>query len=271
MNIKIVADSSSNLLNLEDANYESVPLKIVTSEQEFSDNSDLNVSDMLEYLKKYKGTTSTSCPNVHDWLEAFEGADAVFAVTISSQMSGSCTAAMQAAQDFEGKVYVIDSLTTGPEMELIVEFLRDRIREGMAFEEICTAVDEYRKHTRMVFSLESLHNLAKNGRVSHAVACLAGVLGIRLVCKASDEGMLEPLHKCRGEKRTYETLFNVIKELGYHGGKIRIAHCFNNRGASTLACMIQNLFPNVDIDIRNTTGLCSYYAEMGGLMLGFEV
>ncbi len=72
MNIKIVADSSSNLLNLEDANYESVPLKIVTAEQEFSDTPDLNVSDMLEYLKKYKGTTSTSCPNVHDWLEAFK-------------------------------------------------------------------------------------------------------------------------------------------------------------------------------------------------------
>ena len=271
MNIKIVSDSSSNLLTMEDANYESVPLKIVTAEREFADTPDLNVSEMLEYLRSSKGASSTSCPNVHDWLQAFEGADAVFAIAISSQMSGSCTAAMQAAQDFEGKAYVIDSLTTGPEMELIIEFLRDRIQEGMAFEDICTAVEEYRKHTRMAFSLESLRNLAKNGRVSPAVACLAGVLGIRLVCKASDAGTLEPMHKCRGEKRTYDTLFNVIKEMGYHGGKVRIAHCGNNNGASTLACMIRNLFPNVDIAIRSTTGLCSYYAEMGSVMLGFEV
>lgn len=271
MNMKIVADSSSNLLVMDDADYASVPLKIVTAQREFSDTPQLDVSEMLDYLKNNKTAASTSCPNVHDWLEAFDGADAVFAVTISSKMSGSCTAAMQAAQDFPGNVYVIDSLTTGPEMELIVEFLRDRIQEGMAFADICTAVEEYRKRTRMVFSLESLRNLAKNGRVSHTVATLAGVLGIRLVCKASDEGTLEPLHKCRGEKRTYDTLFNVIRELGYHGGKIRIAHCFNNSGASALACKIRSLFPNVDIAIRNTTGLCSYYAEQGGLMLGFEI
>jgi fatty acid-binding protein DegV len=75
---------------------------------------------MIEDLKHVKGPTRTSCPNVHEWSEAFGDADYAFAVTITSNLSGSCSAAMQAASDRE-HVHVVDTLSAGPEIQLIIK------------------------------------------------------------------------------------------------------------------------------------------------------
>ena len=93
MNYKIVADSSANLFAVEGVDYGYVPLKIITAEKEFYDIPQQDVFEMLEYLKETKQTSSTSCPNAFEWKEAFGEADGVFAVTITSNLSGSCAAA----------------------------------------------------------------------------------------------------------------------------------------------------------------------------------
>ena len=70
MNYKIVADSSSNLFKIEDANYSSVPLKVVTQEKEYIDNETCDIHEMIEDLKVVKGKTGTACPSAGEWLEA---------------------------------------------------------------------------------------------------------------------------------------------------------------------------------------------------------
>ena len=125
-------------------------------------------------------------------------------------------------------------------------------------------------HTHLLFTLRSLNNLARNGRVSPAVAKLAGVLGIVVVGKASDEGTLQQMHKCRGEKRAIETLYKEMKRHGYAGGKVRIGHNFNPAGAQQLCDMIHAEYPQADIEIELSAGLCMFYAEVGGLMVGYE-
>jgi len=124
--------------------------------------------------------------------------------------------------------------------------------------------------THLVFSLESLTNLARNGRVNPAVAKIAGVLGIRVIGCASEVGTLQQLHKCRGEKKALETLFTEMVSRGFAGGKARIAHCFNLEAANKLKETILAAFPRADIFIEPTTALCSFYAEQGGLLVGFE-
>jgi len=61
-----------------------------------------------------------------------------------------------------------------------------------------------------------------------------------------------------------------MKERGFAGGKTRIAHCFNLEAASRLKEIILDAFPKADIFIEPTTALCSFYAEQGGLLVGFE-
>lgn len=275
MSFKIVSDSASNIFTLPDVAYANVPMKIITKDKEYVDTPDLDLENMIIELKNNKGGSSTSCPNIYDWCEAFKGGDKIFAVTITSNLSGSCTSATQAAADYmeehpNAKVTVLDSLSAGAEMGLIIEKLQELINKKLSFEDIENAVREYMKHTHLLFSLESLTNLVRNGRTSPTVAAIAGVLGIRFVGKASDVGTLEPIHKCRGEKKVLHTLLNSMKELGFNGGKVRISQCYNPNAADKLKDMIMSEFPTSKIIIESCTALCSFYAEHGGLLVGFE-
>ena len=275
MQYKIVADSSSNIRTFEGVNFAGVPLKIITKEKEYVDTPDLDLEQMVTELKAYKDTSGTSCPNVFEWTEAFGDAEGVFAIAITSNLSGSCNAARQAAEDYMAanpgrKVCVVDSLSAGPEIRLIAERIREGVQAGRAFEEIEADTRAYMNHTHLLFTLRSLNNLARNGRVSPAVAKLAGVLGIVVVGKASDEGTLQQMHKCRGEKRAIETLYKEMKRHGYAGGKVRIGHNFNPAGAQQLCDMIHAEYPQADIEIELSAGLCMFYAEVGGLMVGYE-
>ena len=99
---------------------------------------------------------------------------------------------------------------------------------------------------------------------------MVGALGIRIVGIASNEGTLELLHKPRGAVRARESILTVMREQGYTGGRVRIAHCLNEAGATALAEVIRKSFPTAEIEILKTTALCSFYAEEGGLMIGYE-
>ena len=128
MNFRIVTDSSSNVLSRPGEDYGCVPLKIV-AEQEYVDAPGLNVAQMVEDLKNHKGKSGSSCPNVGEWLEAFGDAQYVFAITITTHLSGSYNAARQAAQPYmeeypERRVYIFDSLAAGPELMMIADKIR---------------------------------------------------------------------------------------------------------------------------------------------------
>lgn len=271
---KIVSDSSSNLLSWDLVPYETVPLKIISSEKEYIDDSALNVARMVEDLKTVKGVVKTSCPNTAEWLDSFEGAENIFAITLTSNLSGCYNAACLAKEQFisehpDVKICVIDSYSTGGEMQLIIEKLAELIAVGKAFEEIENEITEYKEHTHLAFSLQSLTNLARNGRVSPAVAAIAGVLGIRVV-GAAVEGVLHPGSKVRGEKKALSAIYSDMKSEGYTGGKVRINHCLNEESAENLKNKILSDFPYADIQIIPCTALCSFYAEEGGLIIGFE-
>ena len=118
--------------------------------------------------------------------------------------------------------------------------------------------------------LKSLKNLANNGRVSPALARILEMLGICIVGKASDEGKLDTTHKCRGENRALETLIRDLKNYGVSSGKISIAHCENEEGAMKLKALVEKEFPNTTSEVHKLRGLCSFYAEKGGILVGFE-
>ena len=276
MKIKIISDSSSNMFAMDGVDFASVPLRIVTNEKEYVDTPATDVAAMVEDLSTYKGRSGTACPGVGDYLDAFEGYDEIYCVTITSVLSGSYNAAMTAKQQYEedhpeAKVFILDTLTAGSEMKLHLEKIKELVEEGKDFDTICKEVTEYRdNHTALQFSLESLHNLSNNGRVSPAVAKIAGLVGLRMVGDATG-GQLNPTDKCRGEKKAVSTLYANMKKAGYNGGKLLIDHCFNENAASALKDMALAEFPNATVVLGQTGALCSFYAEKGGLMVGYEI
>ena len=257
----IVADSSSNVRTLPDVAYAFAPLTVRVDGVDYVDNESLDKQAFLDALEKTKDASTTSCPNIQDWLHAFGDADEVFVVALTSGLSGGYNAAVNAAEHYQesnpgAKVFVLDSKSTGPELELIVEKYAQLIEENLSFEHIVSAIQEYLKRTHLMFSLKKVDNFAKNGRVNPLVAKLASALNIRIVGQASDQGELQVLHKSR--------------ECGFAGGRTILRHTQNLAAAQKLETLIKERFPECHITIGENEGLCSYYAEPGGLLVGFE-
>ena len=277
MKIKIIGDSASNLYDLSGVTYECAPLKIITDTKEYVDTAQLDLQGMVDDLRVHKGKSGTACPSVGDYLAAFEGYDEIYVVTIISTLSGSYNAAMQAKAQYEeenpGKrVFVVDSYTAGGEQKLHLEKLRDLVLEGKDFDTICKEITEYKDHgTSLVFSLESMINLANNGRVPMIVAKALNFIGLRMIGIVSEEGQIHPTDKARGEKKALETIWAKMKSEGYKGGRLRIDNCFNEKTANEIKALALAEFPEADVKVEPTGALCSFYAEKGGLMIGFEI
>ncbi|MGN8660801.1 DegV family protein [Catenibacterium mitsuokai] len=275
MKRKIVTDSSCDIWELNGVDFAVAPMTISTDNKLYVDNQELDVRLMSEDLAKYKGVSHTACPSVGSWLDCYEGYDEVFVVTLTGAMSGTYNSAMTAKGIYEEenenvKIHVFDSLSTGPEMRLLIEKLKEMIEEDLTFEEIVEKGQDYLNHTRLFFALKSLHNFAMNGRVSKAVASAIGVLNISIFATASEEGTIQQISKCRGEKKVVKSMIEHLENAGYHGGKVRISHADNLKLAHNVRDKILELYPHADIIVYPMGGLCTYYAEIGGLLVGCE-
>ena len=277
MSFKIVTDSSADLRSLDGVDFASAPLKIITDNKEYVDDENLDVVGMLSDLKQYKGRSRSSCPSTGEFHEAFGEAENIFCITITSNLSGSCNAASTAAKQYkeehpERNIHVIDSLSTGPENALVIEKLRELILAGKDFETIKTEISDYNlNHTRLLFALESMHNLANNGRISHIKAKMADLFGIRAIGRASDVGTLEMICKSRGPLNAANDIITNMIGDGYKGGRVKIHHANNLPAAELVKTKLLETFPGVKVEIGMTGGLCSFYAEQGGLLVGFEI
>ncbi len=272
---KIVSDSASDLTELTNVDFAYAPMKMISDQKEFVDDDSLNVKESVDFFYEYKGKSRSSCPNTEEWLNAFGDADDIICVTITSGLSGSYNTASSAKKIYEDendgkRVFVVDSLSAGPEITLLIEKIREYYLDGMEYGEICQKIMEYRNQTGLLFMLKSLKNFANNGRVSPALARIVEFLGICIVGTASNEGTLEPLHKCRGEARALSAIVSDMKSHGLSFGKVSIAHCENEVGAIRLKTLLQTAFENAKIEIHKLRGLCSFYAEKGGILVGFE-
>lgn len=272
MNIKIIADSSCDIFRIQDVPFSSVPLTISTDERSFTDDEALVLEEMLTYLSAYKGQSGTSCPSIEDWMKTYADAEQIYVVTLSSGVSGTYNTALRAAELYRethpnASIRVFDTKSAGPQVRMTAEHIASLVKEGNGFQTVCERIDEELARSRTFFALQSFHNFAQNGRVSKAAAAFGSALGIRVMATASKEGTIEIIRKCRGENGVLEGFLEELQNAGYDGGDCYIAHCQNEPLADRLTEAIRSKYPQANITLYKTRGLCSYYAEKGGLLL----
>ena len=272
---RIIADSSADTLKLEGVDFVSVAMNISTNEHTFTDDALLDVKEMLGYMENYNGRSYTSCPGTQAWLDAFDGAETIYVVCLTSSLSGTYNSALTAAAIYkeehpETRIHVFDTLSTGPEMRLIIEKIAELDRQGKAFEEVVDFIGNYMNTTGVFFSFKSLHNLSQNGRVKKVAAAAVGVLGLRIVGTGSAEGKLEMLAKRKGDNHAAAEIFHQLEERGYSGGKVRICHSDNEILAKKYERLFKKRWPDVDVKYYPAGGLVSYYAERGGIIIAAE-
>lgn len=276
----IIMDSSCDICmndNAENNIYmEKVPLKLRVGEKEYVDDADLDIVSFIREMTECTEATGTAAPSPEEWYNAYKNADEVFAVTITSGLSGTYSSAMvgrdMLLEEYpDKKIHVFDSKSAGTGPAIIVRKLQEYIQKNMSFEDIVESINVYCKKIKTYYILESMENLVKSGRVSVIAGKLAGILGIKILGQASDEGTIELLRKLRGKDIIYKKAVEDMFASGYNGGKVMISHCFNEERVKFITDIIKESFPDAKIEVAPTGGLCSYYAEEKGVIIAFEI
>lgn len=278
MKWNIIADSSIDLFELE-RSYESidfftVPFSLTVGDTVFVDDETLDKERLIREMSQCKEASTSACPSTGAWLELFEKEGHTVALTITSGLSGSYNSACAAREllmekEPGKKLYIIDSLTTGAESILILRKLCELIESGLDFEAVIEAVEAFKKTSRTVFTLCCFDNLIKNGRMSKLKGFVANTLGFWGIGIASDIGTIEMKGIARGQKKT---LAAIIDDMQQRCGNVReliLDHCMNEDFARQVESAARERWPEINVTILPTRGLCSYYAERGGLIIGY--
>ncbi len=278
--VRIVSDSSCDIRTIENmysgVSIKFVPLKMTIDNVDFIDDDGMDVEAMYKAMSECTGASTTTCPSPDDYEKAFEGADEIYVVTISSSLSGSYNAANLAKQMHlerypDKKIHVFDSLSTSGTMALTIYKIHELVSKNESFENICSIVEDYKvNHTDMVFVLHSVENLVRNGRLNKLVGAAISALGIKIIGRASTEGKLEPFTKVRSKSKVLKAFLEEMESRGYNGGKVVIAHACNEEDASSIKDMLLAKYSEADIEIVKAKGLVSYYAEEKGILIGYE-
>ena len=224
---KIITDSAANLnvTTLNGIEYQSVGLTLVCGDKVFLDGADFDQAEFDKFIENSSTEIKSSCPSVESYLAAIGDADEVYIFTISSALSGSYNTAQTAKkmileEDPNRKIHVFDTKAAGPVERMAAVKASELLNEGVDFSEVVTQVQAYIDHLKIFFSLQSLTNLANNGRINKTVAKLAGVLKINVLGWANEEGKIEPKP---GEILNTELRIFALIRLGVTDAN-RIAH-----------------------------------------------
>lgn len=281
MTWKIVSDSSCDLraasFHSDSVAFELVPLRIQVGAQAFLDSDQLSVPELLAAMAAEKAASSTACPSPAAFARAFETADRVVCVTISSNLSGTYHAAcigreMVLEEHPEKQICVLDSLAASGAMVLLIRRAQALIEADPEadFEAVCGQLRQYQTTLRTCFTLENFDNLIKGGRMRPIVGTLLHTLGIHVIAEATEEGTIRVADKARGVNKTYRAITSLMaKSKDCTDAEVVISHCENLEGAMALKRQILADLPVKHVDLLSCRGLTSFYAMEKGLIVGY--
>jgi len=274
---KIVADSCCDVTRemKDQINLDLVPMTISLENEQFFVDDNFNIKDYIKKMCESKVYPKTSCPSIQDFIDKYKHAKDVFVVTISSKLSGTFNAAIQAKNTILGDVsdkfiHVFDSMSASIGETLISLKIHEYIKNNLKNNEIVEKVNSYIKDMKTYFLLENIDNLTKSGRLNPFIAKAASILNIKLIC-GSNEGEIKLVEKVRGYERAFKRFIDIIGEEGSNFEKkiLGIAHCNCLQRALSLKEYIKNKYNFKDIIVAEMSGITTTYADNGGIVIAF--
>ncbi len=271
---RIVVDSCCDVTEelKEKYNIVSVPLTITLGDRHIADDDALDMETLICDMKACTGKVGSAAPSPALFEEAFRDAEECYAVTLSSNLSGSHQAALVGAELSKNEdVHVFDSKSASAGEVLLAVKIGEMLRAGLSKASVVSAVERFVKQMKTYFVLESLDNLVKNGRLHKITARLISVIGIRPIMGSDGDGNIAFFSHARGEKQIVQKLADTVEESGREteDGCMVIAHCNNLRLAEKLREAMKNRYRFRDILIVPTRGISTLYANDKGIIIAY--
>jgi len=217
MGIRIITDSGADIPQGFRDDLTILPMHVYFGEKEFLDGVNLTHRQFYELLIESEELPKTSQIPPYEFEQVYEQAVAageqVVVVTISGRLSGTYQSACVAAQDYKGKVYVVDSLNATLGERCLVDYALRLKDQGETAEGIAAELGQARKRIRLLALLDTLEYLKKGGRISKSVAMMGGMLSIKPVVSVVD-GEVVMVGKARGSRNGNNLLAQEIQKAG---------------------------------------------------------
>lgn len=208
-------------------------------------------------------------------MQAYDcSAERVYAVTLSSNLSGSYNSAVLGKNLLlenrpEQKIYVFDSRSASVGETLIAMKIRECEEQGMAFEQVVETVEAYIDSQNTYFVLENLETLRKNGRLSNLKAFVASALKIKPVMGSTPEGTIVQLDQARGINKAMMKMVDYVAQRAKDSEEkvLAISHCNCPARAEIVKEAILQRVSVKDVVILDTAGVSTMYANDGGVIV----
>lgn len=219
MAVKFIVDSAADIIpsECEALGITHLPLKVLFGGEEFADAVTISHQEFYEKLTTNPNHPTTSQVSPAEFESAYErvtaNGDEAVVITLSSKLSGTYQSAVIASEDYEGKVFVVDSLNATVGERTLLHYGIRLAAEGLSAAEIAAKLDEAKTRIRLVATVDTLEYLKKGGRISATTAVVGGLLNIKPAISVVD-GVVETVGKARGAKAANTLLRQLIEKSG---------------------------------------------------------
>ena len=276
MAYKIIVDSCTDLTEKmkEDSRIQAVPLTLQVDDKTIIDDETFNQKEFLKIVAESPNSPKSSCPSPEAYMNLFGGKEDVYAVTLSSNLSGSYNSAVLGRKLYleenpHKNIEIINSCSASIGQTLIARKIQEHVEAGKEFQEIVRLIKNFRDNLSTKFVLENLDTLRKSGRLTGIKAILTSVLNIKPVMAATEEGTICKLDQARGIQKALILMASLIEQDVKNAEErtVAIAHCNNYNRALFVKDEILKRVPFKDSFIVDTAGVSTMYAGDGGIIV----
>ena len=277
MSYRIVVDSCGEFTEemAKDSHFVHAALNLEIDGNHFVDDETFDRLHFLDLVEKSPNCPTSSCPSPEVYRSAFDcGADHLYAVTLSAELSGSYNSAVLGQNLYledhpDAKIHVFNSCSASVGETLLAKKIQECEEAGMEFEEVIKAVEAYQAERQTFFVLESLDHLRKNGRLSAVKAFVASALNIKPVMEGNKHGIIEQAGQARGMQKALRMMVELLVERMNKPEEktVAIVHCNNEARAQFVKEEIEKRTKVKEIIILPSSGVSTLYAAQGGIIL----
>ena len=277
MRYKIVIDSCGELVEKwkDSPAVERASLTLTVDDEDIIDDDTFDQAYFLKRVAESPNCPKSSCPSPERYMSAYDcEAEHVYAVTLSSELSGSYNSAVLGMNLLkethpDKKIHVFNSRSASVGQTLIALKIEECEEQGMEFEEVIKKVDAYISEQNTYFVLETLETLRKNGRLSNLKAFVATALKIKPVMGSTPEGTIVQLDQARGMNKAVMKMVDYVVERTPNPAEkvLGISHCNCPARAQAVKEAILERIPVKDVILLDTAGVSSMYANDGGIII----
>jgi DegV family protein with EDD domain len=261
-NTAIVLDSTSDLPEGHGRpSWHVVPLYVRFGDEEARrEYVDVSSAEFYRRLRESNQPPKSAQPSPADFAAVFDELseyERILCVVLSAKLSGTFASAELAAQDFGGKVRVLDSKVTSGGTVILTDAIQRRLDRGTDDDEVDAVVQRFQRERGLLFTVDTLEYLVRGGRIGKAAGLAGQLLSVKPIL-AFDDGEVAPLKRVRGRAKALGELEEIFRgstegqdDPNLHVG---VGHAEAREDCAEIVRRVQAARPHASMDIITTLG-----------------